>query len=89
MADSEQGASAAVSKRKSDSDSEQIVKRRKVMYSGGKNPLQLLNEKFKDVKYEFHQEGRVYYCYEIIFCHMKKLRKLIISHFVRLIFGNS
>ena len=27
-------------------------------WSGGKNPVQLLHEKFKDVTYEFQQEGR-------------------------------
>jgi hypothetical protein len=48
-------------KRKSSDSLEEVVsgkKKQAVMWSGGKNPVQLLHEKFPVIKYDFQQEGK-------------------------------
>lgn len=49
-------------KRKSESE-EMTPKKAKVTYASGKNPVQLLHEKFSPIEYKFTQEGKVVFIY--------------------------
>lgn len=60
--------------RKRQSESEEMTpKKAKVTFTSGKNPVQLLHEKFVTIEYDYTQEGRFIELYQ---CTHKKLSML-------------